>query len=341
MEPKVFISYSWTSQQYKDAVLDFATALINNHVNAILDQWDLKPGQDIYEFMESGIATSDKVLLLCDKEYKRKADDRKGGTGVETMIITPELFQSSGPHQNKFIPIYMGERTECAPRYIQSRLGIDLTKNYEEGFEQILHAVFDQPVKVKPKLGPPPVWFEERQQQLQEYQVQQETGGHGEQRDDDIETVKREIEEIYKMLVEADVYLRENRSDVTETINTEIQRFSQSSAAIKIGSRLPEIMQKTDPRKAIIGGLIAGTAYLGALAYDGVSNLVTEMKVKNIKSECYEKLVTKYELLVEKQNSLMVRIRQESEAEKQRLKVEFSEIHTLCSRIKLYLKTHN
>ena len=83
-----------------------------------------------------------------------------------------------------------------------------------------------------------------------------------------------------------------------------------------------------------------GVGYLGALAYDGVSNLITEMKVKRMKSECYEKFVTKYELLTEKQNSLLDRIKRESATEKQKLKTEFSEIRVLCSRIKMYLKNH-
>lgn len=44
--------------------------------------------------MESMVQDSsiDKVLIICDKGYKEKADDREGGVGTETQIITPTLY---------------------------------------------------------------------------------------------------------------------------------------------------------------------------------------------------------------------------------------------------------
>ena len=45
--PKVFISYSHDSAEHKQWVLEFATTLRNRGVDAILDQWDLKPGDDL------------------------------------------------------------------------------------------------------------------------------------------------------------------------------------------------------------------------------------------------------------------------------------------------------
>lgn len=46
--PKVFISYSHDSQEHKKWVLEFATRLRNSGVDAILDQWELQPGDDIH-----------------------------------------------------------------------------------------------------------------------------------------------------------------------------------------------------------------------------------------------------------------------------------------------------
>ena len=158
--PKAFISYCWTSERYKQAVLDFATILVKQHINVTLDQWDLLPGHDMYSFMEQGIANSDKVLILCNKEYAERADNRQGGVGTETMIITPELFRSS-PRQEKFIPVFM-EGIEHVPAYLKNRIGIDLTADYDKGIDQIVHVIFGVPMTVKPKLGPPPDFFQER-----------------------------------------------------------------------------------------------------------------------------------------------------------------------------------
>ena len=44
--PRVFISYSHDSASHKEWVLNFATTLRNRGIDAVLDQWDLKPGDD-------------------------------------------------------------------------------------------------------------------------------------------------------------------------------------------------------------------------------------------------------------------------------------------------------
>ncbi|MFP4979357.1 toll/interleukin-1 receptor domain-containing protein [Paenibacillus sp. CN-4] len=51
--PKIFISYSWTSQVHEDWVLELAIRLRDNYVDVVLDKWDMKEGHDIYAFMES------------------------------------------------------------------------------------------------------------------------------------------------------------------------------------------------------------------------------------------------------------------------------------------------
>jgi hypothetical protein len=48
--PKVFISYSHDSQGYKKWVLELAVRLRNNGIDAILDQFELKAGDDIPRF---------------------------------------------------------------------------------------------------------------------------------------------------------------------------------------------------------------------------------------------------------------------------------------------------
>ena len=41
--PKVFISYSWSSDEL---VLDLAKRLVAHGVDVVLDKWDLKEGND-------------------------------------------------------------------------------------------------------------------------------------------------------------------------------------------------------------------------------------------------------------------------------------------------------
>ena len=72
---KVFISYAWTNDAYKHKVLELATKLRKNGIDIILDIWDLHPGEDRFLFMEKSVAEADKVLILCNKVYKDKADN--------------------------------------------------------------------------------------------------------------------------------------------------------------------------------------------------------------------------------------------------------------------------
>ncbi|MDM5155343.1 toll/interleukin-1 receptor domain-containing protein [Bacillus sp. DX1.1] len=50
--PKVFISYSWTSPDYKEKVNSLANRLMENGIEAVIDAWDLKPGNNMYAFMD-------------------------------------------------------------------------------------------------------------------------------------------------------------------------------------------------------------------------------------------------------------------------------------------------
>ena len=106
--PKVFISYSWSSDEL---VLDLAKRLVAHGVDVVLDKWDLKEGNDKYEFMERCVNDSEitKVLIICDKIYAQKANDRTGGVGDETVIISSEIYGNA--RQEKFIPI-IAERDE-------------------------------------------------------------------------------------------------------------------------------------------------------------------------------------------------------------------------------------
>ncbi|MCC8351588.1 toll/interleukin-1 receptor domain-containing protein [Bacillus sp. AF23] len=167
---KVFISYSWTNDSLVDWVReDIATRLMEDGVDVVLDQWDLKEGQDVFAFMESMVNDSsiDKVLVICDQGYKNKADSRAGGVGTETQIITPKVYSEAT--QEKFIPI-IAERDENGndfiPTYMDGRKYIDLSSEelYIENYEQLLRVIYERPLNRKPKKGAPPAYIFEDEQ---------------------------------------------------------------------------------------------------------------------------------------------------------------------------------
>ena len=56
--PKAFISYSHDSPEHKNWVLDLATRLRSSGVDAVIDQWDLRPGDDLAHFMETQLTAA-------------------------------------------------------------------------------------------------------------------------------------------------------------------------------------------------------------------------------------------------------------------------------------------
>ncbi|WP_249671144.1 toll/interleukin-1 receptor domain-containing protein [Bacillus thuringiensis] len=164
--PKVFISYSWTSPDYKEKVISLANRLTENGIEVVIDVWDLKPGHNMFAFMESMVtdSTIDKVLVLCNKSYAERASSYNGGVGTETQIIGPEVYTKV--KQEKFIPVIL-ERDENEKDYIpvhmKGLIYIDLHMNFEEGYESLLRLLYEQPLLRKPKLGSPPAYlFDEK-----------------------------------------------------------------------------------------------------------------------------------------------------------------------------------
>lgn len=175
IKPKVFISYSWTTAELKEWVVMLAQRLVGTGVDVVLDVWELKKGHDKYEFMEQSVTNPaiTKVLMILDKGYAKKADDRTGGVGTETQIISPSIYGEV--RQEKFIPIVY-ERDEkgevYSPAFLRSRVYTDLSDEatFEENFEELIRAIIDKPSQKKPPLGKLPSYL------LDDQQVSSKTG---------------------------------------------------------------------------------------------------------------------------------------------------------------------
>lgn len=166
-KPKVFISYSWSSD---DIVIQLAERLMSQGVDVVLDKWDLKEGQNKYAFMERCVndETIDRVLIVSDARYAEKANSRTDGVGDETVIISAEIYGNM--KQEKFIPIVVEHDSAgraCLPTYIKSMIYIDLSddEKYEAEYEKLLRNIYEKPLYKKPQLGKKPEWLIDEEQQ--------------------------------------------------------------------------------------------------------------------------------------------------------------------------------
>jgi hypothetical protein len=210
--PKVFISYSWTSEPHEEWVLSLSTELRESGVDVILDKWDLKEGHDANAFMEKMVTDSEieKVAIICDRMYAEKADGRSGGVGTETQIISAEMYASQ--NQNKFVAV-LSERDEnekpFLPTYYKSRVYIDLSNSdlYVKNFEQLLRWIYNKPLHVKPDLGKTPKFLT----------------GEG--------AVSLETTSRYRRALEA---IRQNKSYCTGAMNEYFETFGQNLERFRI-----------------------------------------------------------------------------------------------------------
>ena len=147
--PKVFISYSWTNYEYVMKVRKLAKRLRSDGVDAILDEWSMHAGQDMDVFMEHSIRDADKVLILCDKGYTLKANERVGGVGKETSIISPEVYGKFD--QRKFIPVCM-ESIQDVPTYLKTKWAVKMNDDNPDSYTDLIGEIFE--VDKKPLLGP-------------------------------------------------------------------------------------------------------------------------------------------------------------------------------------------
>lgn len=164
--PRLFISYSWSTSEHEQWVIDLATELVNSGVDVVLDKWDLREGHDSIAFMEKMVTdpSISKVILVCDQVYANKADDRAGGVGTETQIISAEVYAKQS--QDKFVAV-IAEKSDAGkpylPTYYKSRIYVDLSESdrYAENFEKLLRWIFDKPLYLKPEIGKPPSFIVE------------------------------------------------------------------------------------------------------------------------------------------------------------------------------------
>lgn len=155
---RAFISYSWSSPTHEAWVINLASRLVEDGIDVVLDKWDLKPGHDAYQFMESMVTDKSvgKVLMICDRVYSEKADRREGGVGAESQIISPEIYAKGS--QDKFAAAITDEDdlgNAFIPAFYKGRIYFDFRSGdkFEEAYEQLLRWLVGRPQHIKPRLG--------------------------------------------------------------------------------------------------------------------------------------------------------------------------------------------
>ena len=118
---RVFISYSGTDDQHKKWVADFGEFLRAKGVNARLDQWHLRAGMDLPQWMTNELTLAERVVIISDERYAERAAGRTGGVGWETKLIQGDMMDLP-PDSTKYITIVREKDFSVGmPRYLKTK----------------------------------------------------------------------------------------------------------------------------------------------------------------------------------------------------------------------------
>ena len=153
---KVFVSYAWDSDEHKQWVEKLATNLRQHGVDTILDQWDVRLGDDLSFFMEQGLTKSHLVICVCSDKYIEKADGGSGGVGYEKRILASEMLNDED--KCFIIPIIKNCSSERkVPRFLSGLKYVNFDDGgYFNRYQELLERIYDEDTKQKPPLGKNP-----------------------------------------------------------------------------------------------------------------------------------------------------------------------------------------
>jgi pentatricopeptide repeat protein len=161
---KVFVSYSWDTEEHRAHVLEFANFLRAEGIDAELDQYHSDNPDPWPRWCENQIRESRFVLMVCTPIYKERIENPetnpKEGLGVcwEADYIYNDLYISKGRNE-KYLPVLLDENDPqlSIPGRLTgfSRYRIQCPYSTSDGFQQMLDRLNGINRTPKPPLGIP------------------------------------------------------------------------------------------------------------------------------------------------------------------------------------------
>jgi SEFIR domain/AAA ATPase domain len=156
--PKVFISYSYDSEEHIDRVLELSDRLRDEGVDCNIDLYELSPPQGWYQWTIDEIGKADFVLMICTPQYIRRFEtNEENGIGMgvtwEGSIITQELYAQAG-RNSKYIPVlFTTINIGSVPKTLRSTSRYIIVDDSPRGYEFLYRRLTNQPLTPKQNLG--------------------------------------------------------------------------------------------------------------------------------------------------------------------------------------------
>lgn len=150
---QIFVSYSWDSEAHRAWVRKLADDLEQYaELHVTWDGYDLDSLVDKNFFMEKGITKADFILIVTTKNYKKKADERSGGVGIETYLTTAKHWEEL-LNSKKTNAIVIRRAVDSTPHYLAGHFHIDFVDDseYSKSFNQLLELLTDRARAPRPQ----------------------------------------------------------------------------------------------------------------------------------------------------------------------------------------------
>lgn len=150
--PKVFISYSWDSEEHKNWVAKLVNRLRKNGVDATCDQFESQIRTvNLNQMMVSAFKDYDFVIIVLTESYAKKAEKGEGGVGFETMLSLPILKENP----DNLILITREGYQNTFPSHLKGFYALDFSDDskFDKKLDELVHRIFEVPKLEKEPLG--------------------------------------------------------------------------------------------------------------------------------------------------------------------------------------------
>ncbi len=150
---RIFISYSWDSDQHIKWVEKLANAIeVHEDVHVLWDGYDLDSCVDKNLFMEKSVTESDFTIIISTDKYCQKANNRCGGVGIETYLNTARHWEEMLNNKKTNSVVVLRDKNST-PNYLKGHLYIDFSEDamFEESLSQLFNCFQSKSRSTRPK----------------------------------------------------------------------------------------------------------------------------------------------------------------------------------------------
>lgn len=151
---KVFISYSWDSNNHQEWVLHLVNKLRKKGIDATADLFETQMKSiHLPQMMVDKIRDSDFIIVVLSEYYAKKADQSSGGVGFESRLLLPLLM--GNPDKLVCIMRHKGNYEKVFPFHLKGQYAIDFSNEseFEKKLDELVYRIYGQPIHFQEPLG--------------------------------------------------------------------------------------------------------------------------------------------------------------------------------------------